>query len=218
MRNPLVMQGGETMLKQARNQKGFTLIELMIVVAIIGILAAIAIPNFLQYQMKSRQTEARTNLSGIKTSELAFNGERGCFLATTLWPSTAPAAGTKTQSQTWVLGPAPAGIGTFFCTAPPGAGGAPVGLGTFTDLGYASTGNLLYRYAVDTLNTPGGVTPMIPGSGACSSAGATGANTGAVNNGFIATASSNLDGDGTISTFGVSDAAGAMECTQAGTF
>ena len=68
------------MLKQLKSQKGFTLIELMIVVAIIGILAAIAIPNFLTYQLKSRQAEAKTNLQAIKTSEVAFQAERGCYV------------------------------------------------------------------------------------------------------------------------------------------
>ena len=68
------------MFKRLMRPKGFTLIELMIVVAIIGILAAIAIPNFLQYQMKSRQSEAKTNLMAIKTSEVSWQGERGCFV------------------------------------------------------------------------------------------------------------------------------------------
>ena len=71
------------MFKQLKGQKGFTLIELMIVVAIIGILAAIAIPNFLQYQMKSRQSEAKTNLQAIRTSEISFQAERGCYLGVT---------------------------------------------------------------------------------------------------------------------------------------
>ena len=58
-----------------RNEKGFSLIELMIVVAIIGILAAIAIPNFQKYQAKSRQSEAKGILSGIYTAEKAFYAE-----------------------------------------------------------------------------------------------------------------------------------------------
>ncbi len=67
------------MLKSLRSQKGFTLIELMIVVAIIGILAAIAIPNFLRYQAKSRQSEAKTNLAGIFVAETSFFGEQGRY-------------------------------------------------------------------------------------------------------------------------------------------
>jgi type IV pilus assembly protein PilA len=65
------------MIAKMRSQKGFTLIELMIVVAIIGILAAIAIPNFLSYQAKARQSEAKTNLGGVYVSETAFFGEQG---------------------------------------------------------------------------------------------------------------------------------------------
>lgn len=54
------------------NQKGFSLIELMIVVAIIGILAAIAIPNYQNFQKKARQSEAKNQLGGIYTAEKAY--------------------------------------------------------------------------------------------------------------------------------------------------
>lgn len=63
------------MLNVRPKQNGFTLIELMIVVAIIGLLAAIAIPNFLRYQKRAQQSEARTNLAGIYVAETAYFGE-----------------------------------------------------------------------------------------------------------------------------------------------
>lgn len=59
-----------------RKKGGFTLIELMIVVAIIGILAAIAIPNFIRFQAKSKQSEAKTNLKAIFTAQKSFFGEK----------------------------------------------------------------------------------------------------------------------------------------------
>lgn len=63
--------------------KGFTLIELMIVVAIIGILAAIAIPNFVKFQCRSKQSEAKTNLKAMYVAEESYYGEYDAFIALT---------------------------------------------------------------------------------------------------------------------------------------
>ena len=62
------------------NHRGFSLTELMIVVAIIGILAAIAIPNFLQYQAKAKQSEAKRNLVAIHTGEIAYFAEYNRYI------------------------------------------------------------------------------------------------------------------------------------------
>lgn len=50
---------------EQRNQRGFTLVEIMIVVAIIGLLAAIAIPNFVKARAKSQQNACITNLKQL---------------------------------------------------------------------------------------------------------------------------------------------------------
>jgi len=62
-------------------QKGFTLIELMIVVAIIGILAAIAIPAYQNYTAKAQASEAVTLLGGLKTAIVDVSGTAGITTA-----------------------------------------------------------------------------------------------------------------------------------------
>ena len=62
-------------LKKHRNQKGFTLIELMIVIAIIGILAAIAIPQFSSYRAKSYNSASLSDVRNLRTDLEAYYAE-----------------------------------------------------------------------------------------------------------------------------------------------
>jgi len=116
-----------------RRSSGFTLVELMLVVGIIGALSAIAIPNFLRYQMRARSTETLTHLKGIGTSEDAYYAEHGTYVSVTT--------------------PVPATI--------PGNHRVPWPAGSpFNIIGWAPEGGVIFQYAVqaDDPNATGSLT------------------------------------------------------------
>ena len=86
------------------------MIELMIVVAIIGILASIAIPNFLKFQAKARQSEARANLGSVAVAEISYFAEKNN------WGFAFELIGWKTEGTAkykYTLGTDPVAVGAI---------------------------------------------------------------------------------------------------------
>ncbi len=67
------------MLNKIRNRKGFTLIELLIVVAIIGILAAVAIPQFAAYRMRGYNSAATSDIKNFKSAMEAYFADNSAY-------------------------------------------------------------------------------------------------------------------------------------------
>lgn len=122
--------------------RGFSLIELMVVVAIVGVLAAVAMPAFSNYMQRSRTSEATTFLGEIKQRQESYRAEFGqyCAVSGTAWGTYTPASLQGTTPVAWPsdaptwrqLGAVPAGPVRFQYatiagvpgTVPPGASGA----------------------------------------------------------------------------------------------
>jgi type IV pilus assembly protein PilA len=157
--------------------KGFTLIELMIVVAIIGILAAIAIPNFIKFSARSKQSEAKANLRAIFTAEKAYFSEKDTYSTLTGNIGFSPERGNRYQYNLNGTGNLDARSTTQIVVA-------------------ATTEGI----SVDTFKFPTvTAVALVCGSGA---AAVTGGSTGS----FVASAEGNVDNDTTLDIWSISDA------------
>jgi type IV pilus assembly protein PilA len=130
------------------NNKGFSMIELMVVVAIIGVLAAIGIPQYSKFQAKARQSEAKLSLAALFTAEESFRQEWNQF-STNLNNVGFSVQGSRLRYKT--------GFGASACTGYATSGGAPTEVAnvanTWSDGVSVNTSGATWAYTT-TASTP----------------------------------------------------------------
>jgi type IV pilus assembly protein PilA len=135
-----------------KRQHGFTLIELMIVVAIIGILAAIAIPAYQDYIARSQVSEAVELLAGGKTPNAEFFADKG------RWPTTAASVmgnqkGKYTSLVSMTAGGNTTALGMTLTATMRGAGSANKNVAGSTLLMTTSDGGKTWGCKAGTIGT-----------------------------------------------------------------
>jgi prepilin-type N-terminal cleavage/methylation domain-containing protein len=182
-------------INKFKNKKGFTLIELLIVIAIIGILAAIAIPTYLSYVNRAKDSEASTNLGAIFTDETAFNATNSMYISagTSSQPAVALTAITVSPVHAFYDATNTIGANTYKVDAPffaCTAAGVATNNGTFTtyavgvptvttanapgttisggfaDIGFLPKGMLYFYYGVGITTTATIAVPSTQGAAA----------------------------------------------------
>lgn len=141
------------MFSKNNKQAGFSLVELMVVVAIIGILASIAIPSVNKYMAKARQTEAKTNLASLYTSQKAFFSEYNTYDSRFQAVGFTPEGGLRYNVGFSVAGVIATGANGFYAT---------IAASDFNAASYCGTGGA-YENGCTLLNgADGAAPPAIP--------------------------------------------------------